>query len=122
HDPLSRPGARWHVDLELTRSPAGVADEDPQAVHGLVAGQQLEQQFPVRAEVDALKSLDRMLGGLDGAKKEPHRAEFNRPAEVNLVVQLREGLEIRKKARGWKQGGTGECESYRGRSRDMHDR
>src|SRR5207302_4906313 len=75
---------------------------------------QLEQQFPVRAEVDALKSLDRMLGRLDGAKKEPHRAEFNRAAEVNLVVQLREGLEIRKEAREWNLGGPVDDETHRG--------
>src|SRR5271165_5935906 len=65
---LERPVAPFDLGLKLTRCPAGVADEDPQTVHGLVAANQLEQQLPVRAQVDALTGLDRVLGRRGGAK------------------------------------------------------
>ncbi len=55
---LERPVAPVDLGLKLTRCPAGVADEDPQTVHGLVAAKQLEQQLPVRAQVDAVTGLD----------------------------------------------------------------
>src|SRR5713101_5049557 len=72
---LESPVAVCDLGLKLTRCPAGVADEDPQTVHGLVAAEQLEQQLPVRAQVDAVTSLDRMLGRRGGAKQEPHGPE-----------------------------------------------
>ena len=65
---LESPVAVCDLALELTRCPAGVADEDPQTVHGLLAAEQLEQQLPVPAQVDAVASLDRMLRWLRGAK------------------------------------------------------
>src|ERR1700751_1581416 len=94
--PLECPGAPGDLRLELTWCPARVADEDPQTVHGLLPSQQLQQQVPVCAQVDATESLDGVLGRLAGSKQEPHRPDFNRSAEVHLVVHLREALEIRK--------------------------
>ena len=96
---LRRPVAPFDLGLELTRCPAGVADEDPQTVHGLVAAKQLEQQLPVRAQVDAVTGLDRVLGRRGGAKQEPHGPEVNGSAEVHLVAHLREALEIGKETR-----------------------
>ena len=72
---LESPVAVPDLGLKLTRCPAGVADEDSQTVHRLVAAQQLEQQLPVRALVDAVTSLDRMLRWLGSAKQEPHGPE-----------------------------------------------
>ena len=46
---LEIPVAVCDLGLKLTRCPAGVADKDPQTVHGLVAAEQLEQKLPVRA-------------------------------------------------------------------------
>src|ERR1700675_2062035 len=65
---LERPVAPFDLSLKLTRCPAGVADEDPQTVHGLVAAKQLEKQLPVRSQVDAVEGLDRVLGRRVGAK------------------------------------------------------
>src|ERR1039457_4592152 len=59
---LERPVTLFDLGLKLTRCPAGWADEDPQTVHGLVAAKQLEQQLPVRAQVDAVTGLDRVPG------------------------------------------------------------
>src|SRR2546422_10823178 len=86
-------------DLRPLGRPARVADEDPQTVHGFVSAEQLAQQFPVRADVDAVKSLDRMFARRVSAKKKPHGPEFDGTAEVHLVVQLREAFEIGKKMR-----------------------
>src|ERR1700730_9847715 len=96
---LESPVAVCDLGLELTRCPAGVADEDPQTAHGLIAAEQLEQQLPVRAQVDAVTSLDRMLRWLGGAKQEPHGAECDGSAEVHFVAHLREMLKIRKELR-----------------------
>src|SRR5256885_2098867 len=46
---LEGPVASCDLRLELTRCPAGVADEDPQTVHGIEAAKQLEQQLVARA-------------------------------------------------------------------------
>src|SRR5208282_1620294 len=54
---FERPVAPFDLRLELTRCPAGMADEDPQTVHGFVAAEQLKKQLAVRAQVDALTSL-----------------------------------------------------------------
>src|ERR1700694_6315241 len=54
---LESPVALCDLGLKLTRFPAGVADEDPQTVHGIVAAKQLEQQLPVRAQVDPVTGL-----------------------------------------------------------------
>src|SRR2546430_14955440 len=59
---LEGPVASCDLRLELTRCPAGVADEDPQTVHGIVAAKQPQQQLPVRAQVDSVTGLDRVLG------------------------------------------------------------
>lgn len=77
-----------------------LADEDPQTVHGIVAAKQLEQQLPVRAQVNFVTGLDRVLGRRRGAKQEPHGPEVNGSAEVHLVAHLREALEIGKETRG----------------------
>jgi hypothetical protein len=84
---------------KLTRSPAGVTNEDPQTVHGLVAAEQLEQQLPVGAQVDAVASLDRMLRWLGGAKQEPHGPECNGVPKVHSIAHLREVLKIGKELR-----------------------
>src|SRR5436309_383824 len=81
---LEGPVASCDLRLELTRCPAGVADEDPQTVHGIVAAKQLEQQLPVRAQVDSVTGWDRVLGWCGGAKQEPHGPEVNGSAEVHL--------------------------------------
>jgi len=96
---LEGPVASCDLRLELTRCPAGVADEDPQTVHGIVAAKQLDQQLPVRAQVDSVTGLDRVLGRCGGAKQEPHGPEVNGSAEVHLVAHLREALEIGKETR-----------------------
>src|SRR6267142_1725769 len=96
---LESPVSVCDLGLKLTRCPAGVAGEDPQTVHGLVAAEQLEQQLPVRAQVDAIASLDRVLRWLGGAKQEPHGVERNGSAEVHFVAYLRELLKIRKELR-----------------------
>src|SRR6267142_169789 len=96
---LESPVALCNLGLELTRCPAGVADEDPQTVHGLVAAEQLEQQLPVPAQVDTVTGLDRMFRWPGGAKQEPHGPEFNGSAEVHFVAHLREMLKIRKELR-----------------------
>src|SRR5579863_7686017 len=93
---FQRPVAPIDLGLELTRCPAGMADEDPQTIHGLVAAKQLEQQLLVRAQVDVVENLDRMLGRRGGAKYKPDGPEVNRAAEVHLIAHLREALEIRK--------------------------
>src|SRR5436190_17000040 len=75
---LEGPVASCDLRLELTRCPAGVADEDPQTVHGIVAAKQPQQQLPVRAQVDSVTGLDRVLGRRPGAaKQEPHGPEVN---------------------------------------------
>src|SRR5204862_423330 len=91
---LEGPVASCDLRLELTRCPAGVADEDPQTVHGIVAAKQLEQQLPVRAQVDSVTGLARALGRCGGAKQEPHGPEVNGSAEVHLVAPLPEALAI----------------------------
>src|ERR1700722_5690463 len=85
---LESPVAVCDLGLKLTRCPAGVADEDPQTVHGLVAAKQLKQQLPVPAQVDAVASLDRMLRWLRGAKQEPHGPERNGSAKVHFGAHL----------------------------------
>src|SRR2546430_15253874 len=96
---LEGPVASCDLRLELTRCPAGVADEDPQSVHGIVAAKQVDQQLPVRAQVDSVTGLDRVLRRCGGAKQEPHGPEVNGSAEVHLVAHLREALEIGKETR-----------------------
>ncbi len=117
---LESPVAVCDLGLKLTRCPAGVADEDPQTVHGLVAAEQLEQQLPVRAQVDAVTSLDRMLGRRGGAKQEPHGPEFNGSAEVHLVAHLREALEIRKETRDRNRHRPVDDDADRGGSEVVH--
>src|SRR5258708_1494054 len=87
---LQSPVAVCDLGLKLTWCPAGVADEDPQTVHGLLAAEQLQQQLPIRAQVNAVTSLDRMLRWLGSAKQEPHGPECNGSAEVRFVAQLHE--------------------------------
>src|SRR5262249_23573976 len=69
---LEGPIATCDFSFELPRRPARVADEDPQAIQGLVATEQPQQQRSIAAQVDAVESPDRMLGCLGGAKQEPH--------------------------------------------------
>src|SRR5437660_10686138 len=96
---LQSPVASCDLGLELTRCPAGVADEDPQTVDAIVAAKQLQQQLLVRAQVDSVTGLDGVLGRRGGAKQEPHGPEVNGSAEVHLVAHLREAVEIGKKTR-----------------------
>src|SRR5215469_5915230 len=65
------------LGLELTGCPARVADEDPQAIHGLVTAEQLLQQLPIGAEVDAITRPNRMSGRRGGSEQEPHGPEVN---------------------------------------------
>src|SRR2546423_10349029 len=75
---LEGPVASCDLRLELTRCPAGVADEDPQTVHGIVAAKQPQQQLPVRAQVDSVTGLDPGPGGGPApAKREPHAPKAN---------------------------------------------
>jgi hypothetical protein len=96
---LERPVALCNLGLKLTRCPAGVADEDPQTVHGIVAAKQPEQQLPVRAQVNSVTGLDRVLGRRGSVKQEPHGPQVNGSAKVHLVAHLREALEIGKETR-----------------------
>src|SRR5215469_1599845 len=84
---LERPRTARNLSLELSRRPARMADVDPQALQRLLATEQLLQQMPARAQVDAGKSLDRVLRGLRRTEQEPDGFEINRSAEVDLVVQ-----------------------------------
>src|SRR5467141_4303245 len=83
---LESPVASCDLGLKLTRCPTGVADQDPQTVHWIVAAKQLEQQLPVRTQVDSVTGLDRVLRRRGGAKQEPHGPEVNGSAEVHLVA------------------------------------
>src|SRR5437762_11141165 len=60
---LEGPVASCDLRLELTRCPAGVADEDPQTVHGIVAAKQLEQQLPVAPQETPAPALNACPGG-----------------------------------------------------------
>src|SRR5215831_21383139 len=62
---LERPRAARNLGLELARRPARMTDEDPQAIHWLVAPEQLHQQVPARAQVDAAECLDCVFRRLD---------------------------------------------------------
>src|SRR5215469_15978608 len=53
---LERPGTARNLGLELPRRPPGVTDENPQAVHRLLAAEQLPQEIPARAQADARES------------------------------------------------------------------
>src|SRR5260370_7106346 len=75
---LESPVASCDLGLKLTRCPAGVADEDPQTVHGIVAAKQLEQQLPVRAQVDSVTGLDPVLGPRSGPNHIPTRPAITR--------------------------------------------
>src|ERR1700680_1172592 len=66
---LESPVALCDLGLKLTRCPAGVADEDPQTVHGIVAAKQLEQQLPVLAQGHSVTGLARALGGGGGGEE-----------------------------------------------------
>ena len=117
---LESPVALCDLDLELTRCPAGVADENPQTVHGLVAAEQLEQQLTVRAQVDAVTSLDRMLGWRGGANQEPHGTELNGSAEVHLVGHPLETLKFRKESRDRNWHRFVDDDAHRGRTEVVH--
>ena len=65
---LGAPIMPLDLALQLTWQPAGVAEEDPQFVHGFGAGQQLHQQLAVGAQVHAVTGLDRVLGRCGGVK------------------------------------------------------
>ena len=94
---LESPVALFDLGLKLGQCPASMTDEDPQTVHGIVAAKQLEQQLSVRAQVDAVTSLDRVLGRRGGAKQEPHGPEVKGSAEVHLVAHVREALGDRER-------------------------
>src|SRR6202011_5376908 len=96
---LESPVALCDLGLKLTWCPAGVADEDPQTVHGIGAAKQLQEQLPVRAQVHSVTGLDRVLGRRGGTKQEPHGPEANGSPKVHLVAHLREALEIGKETR-----------------------
>src|ERR1700726_4911880 len=91
---LESPVAVCDLGLKLPRRPAGVAEEDPQTVHGLVAAEQLEQQLTVRAKIDAITGSDRVLGRGGGTKQKPYGPKVNGSAEVHLVAYLREALDV----------------------------
>src|ERR1700682_3543766 len=74
---LESPVALCDLGLKLTRCPAGVAYEDPQTVHGIVAAKQLEQQLPVRAQVDSVTGLGLVLVRRGGAKQTTHGTHVN---------------------------------------------
>ena len=54
------------------------------------------------------------------AKKKPHRPEFDRAAEVHLVVQLREAFEIGKKTRDSQLRGPVDDNAGGGRTDVVH--
>src|SRR5580704_10325873 len=56
---LEGPIAAVDFRLELAGRPARVSDEDTQAPHGLVAAEELLQQFPISAQIDVVKRADR---------------------------------------------------------------
>ena len=66
---------------------------------GLSRPRSLSRSSRLRAEVDAVENLRRMLGRRHGANEERHGRDLDGTAEVNLVVQLRQVFDVGKHAR-----------------------
>src|SRR5947207_13140825 len=89
---LESPVASCDLGLKLTRCPAGVADEDPQTVHGIVAAKQLQQQLSVRAQVESVTGLDRVLWRRCGLNKGTHVPQVDVAAYLIYVDLHTEAL------------------------------
>ena len=72
---------------------------------GLSRARSFAQQLPVRAEVDAVKNFGCVFMPLVGAKDEGHPLDGDGAAEVDLVVQSRQPLELGKELRDRNPGG-----------------
>ena len=116
-----RPVAVFDFGFELAGGPAGVAEEDTQAVHRFVAAEEGQQQFVVGAHPDVGKCPDGVLGRLGRAKQEPDRVQFNRSAEEEFVVHLCEALQAWKELRDLDLGGPVHDHADRGGAQVVHD-
>jgi hypothetical protein len=114
------PIAARDLRLELAARPARVPNEDPQTFHRLAAAEQLAQQFPVGADVDAVEDFGRAFGRLVRTKEERHRLDVDGTAEVHLVIQRRQVLEFGKKTRDGNPGGPVDDDAGRGGTDVVH--
>lgn len=114
------PIAVFDLGFELTGCPAGVAEEDAEAVHRFVAPEECEQQVSVRAQPDVTKRPDGVAGRLGSAKEKPDRIQINGSAEEDLVVHVCEALQIREELCNGNLGGPVHDYPDRGGSEVIH--
>jgi len=80
-----------NLRVELARRPAGIPGV---GAEGRVGGGQRTQHARIRARVDAVDDLARLLAGLAGAKEDDDPLARHRPSDENHVVARAQFLDV----------------------------